>query len=96
MPKIPGMATFKKDPQAALDYKFDWTDYLTPLPDTIIAVAWVLSAGLAKVSESFAPNVATIFVSGGVLDGTETITCRITTAGGRTDDRTIHLRITNR
>lgn len=90
------MPSFKKDPQAVLDYKFDWTDYLTPLPDTIMSVAWILSAGLTKVSESSAPMVATIFVSGGVINQTETITCRITTVNGRVDDRTASLRITNR
>lgn len=90
------MASFKKDPQATLDYKFDWTDYLTPLPDTILSVVWILSAGLTKVSEAVSPMAATIFVSGGVVNQTETITCRITTINGRVDDRTATLRITNR
>ncbi len=26
---------FKKDPNAVLDYSFDWSAYLTPLTDTI-------------------------------------------------------------
>ena len=87
---------YKKDPNATLDYSFDWGPYLTPLTDTIVLVEWVLSTGLTKVSQSNTATTATVFVSGGVLDEVETLTCRITTAGGRIDDRTISLNIVSR
>lgn len=89
---------YKKDPDATLDYSFDWGPYLTPLTDTIATVQWVLSAGLTKVAESSTATIATIFVSGGVLGEIETITCRITTAAPipRIDDRTISLTIVSR
>lgn len=87
---------YKKDPNATLDYTFDWSAWLTPIADTIASVAWVLTSGITKVSESHTTTTATAFVSGGVLDATEELTCRITTAGGRVDDRTIFLDITNR
>lgn len=87
---------YKKDPNATLDYSFDWGPYLTPLGDTIVLVEWVLTAGLTKVSQSNTATTATVFVSGGVLDEVESLTCRITTAGGRIDDRTISLNIVSR
>ena len=87
---------YKKDPNATLDYSFDWGPYLTPLGDTIVTVEWVLSPGLTKVSQSNTTTTATVFVSGGVLEETETLTCRITTAGGRIDDRTIELVMVSR
>lgn len=91
------MATkYKKDPDALLDYTFDWALYLTPIGDAIASVVWVLSAGLTKVSGAFTATTATVFVSGGVEGDTETVTCRITTSGGRTDDRTISLNIVPR
>lgn len=90
------MATYKKDPDAVLDYSFDWSEYLTPLGDTISSVTWVTSSGLTKVSQSNTPTTATAFVSGGVEGSTETLTCRIVTAGGRTDDRSINLKIVSR
>lgn len=90
------MATYKKDPNATLDYLFDWEAWLTEVSDTIMSVDWVLSDGLTEVSSSNTTTGATIFVSGGVLDESETITCRITTAGGRIDDRTITLKIVSR
>lgn len=87
---------YKKDPNATLDYSFDWTAYLLPITDTIASVSFITSAGITVVSQSNTTTVATAFVSGGVLGETETLTCRIVTAGGRTDDRTIDLKIVTR
>jgi hypothetical protein len=86
----------KKDPNAVLDYTFDWGPYLTPLNDTIQTVTWITSAGITKVSQSNTAVTATAFVSGGVLGEKETLTCRITTSGGRTDDRSVTLQIVER
>lgn len=90
------MAVYKKDPNATLDYTFDWSLYLTPLADTISSVTWELTSGITKVSQSNSTTSATAFVSGGVSGNTETLTCRIVTAGGRTDDRSIFLKIIDR
>ena len=90
------MATYKKDPNAVLDYTFDWGPYLTPLGDTISTATWVLSTGLTKVSQSNTTTTATAFVSGGTLGETATLTCRIVTNGGRTDDRSLSLKIVER
>ncbi len=90
------MATFKKDPNAVLDYTFDWAPYLTPIGDTIASVTWVLSTGLTKVSQSNTSTSATAFVSGGVAGEKATLTCRIVTNGGRTDDRSVTLKIEER
>ena len=88
--------TYKKDPNATLDYLFDWSAWLTDISDTITSVDWVLSDGLTEVSSSNTTTGATIFVSGGTLDEIETVTCRITTAGGRIDDRTVNLKMVSR
>jgi hypothetical protein len=87
---------YKKDPNATLDYSFDWTAYLLPITDTISSVTFIASSGITVVSQAHTPTVATAFVSGGTLDATEKLTCRIVTAGGRTDDRTIDLKIVAR
>ena len=87
---------FKKDPNAVLDYTFDWGPYLTPLADSIVSVVWLPEEGLTVSSMAHTATTATAFVSGGVLDSTQNVTCRITTLGGRTDDRSISLKITNR
>lgn len=90
------MATYKKDPNATLDYTVDWGPWLTPLLDTITTATWLPEAGLTVVSSSNTDTTATAFVSGGTLETTPLLTCRITTAGGRTDDRSLTLKIVNR
>lgn len=90
------MATYKKDPHATLDYLFDWAAYLTPVTDTIASVTFILTGGLVEVSKANTATKATVFVSGGTAGTPATITCRITTAGGRIDDRTISLTIVER
>ncbi len=90
------MAAFKKDPDAVLDYTVNWSDWLTPIADTIVTSTWVPDTSLTVVSSSHSASSATAFVSGGVLDTEVLLTNRITTAGGRTDDRSITLKIVSR
>lgn len=90
------MTTFKKDPDATLDYSFDWSAYLTPLGDTIQTATWIPDTGLTVVSSAKTNTTATAFVSGGTAGDSLTLTCRIVTTGGRTDDRSITLKIVNR
>lgn len=90
------MAVYKKDPNAVLDYTFDWTAYLAPIADTIQSVTWVLTSGITKTSQTNTTTTATAFISGGTEGSTEILTCRIVTAGGRTDDRSINLKIVSR
>ncbi len=87
---------FKKDPDAVLDYTFDWGPYLTPVEDSISTVTWVPDPGLTIVTFSHTLLTATAFVSGGTVGETLNLTCRIETANSRIDDRTISLKITNR
>jgi len=88
--------SFKKDPDAVLDYTVDWTDWLLPALDTISTVTWVPDTGLTVGTTSKTASTATAFVSGGTAGQTLKLTCRITTTGGRTDDRTITLKIVDR
>ena len=90
------MASFKKDPDAVLDYTVDWGPWLTGIADTIATVTWLPDTGLTVVSDSNTATTATAFVSGGTVNTIKSLTCRVTTAGGRTDDRTISLKILNR
>ena len=90
------MKSYVKDPDASLDYPFDWSAYLTPINDTIQSVSWIAEPGLTLGATSHTTTSATAFGSGGVLDTAPMLTCRITTVGGRTDDWSIILKIVNR
>jgi hypothetical protein len=83
-----------KDPDAVLDYQFDWSQYLqageTILTSTFIVVG---SDSLVLSNESVAGGVTTFWAAGGVSGEAAQITNRITTDQGRTDDDTALLRI---
>ena len=84
-----------KDPDAAgIDYKIDWVAELAG--DPISASTWIIPAGITKDSDSFTDTTATILISGGTVGETYSMVNRITTAGGRVDDRTITVSIAER
>ena len=81
-----GYTTFLKDPDATLDYTVDWSDWLDP-NDTISASAWSVPSGLTQVSASYTTTSATIWLSGGTAGSRYAVVNRISTAAGRTEDR---------
>ena len=92
-----GLLTIDKDPDATLDYSQDWSAWLTPLSDTITGTpVWTAGAGLTVVSQSNTTTSATAFISGGKVGNKIPLACKIVTAGGRTDERTVHLKIVQR
>ncbi len=77
---------YYKDPDAALDYGVDWSAWLGT--DTIASAVWTLPAGLTQPRpSSVAGGIATVWLAGGTSGVTYTVTCRVTTAAGRIDDR---------
>lgn len=90
---------FIKDPNAILDYSVDWSAWLissTTSADTISTSTWIVPSGITQTTNSHTNTVATVWLSGGSADSTYELTNRITTAGGRTDDRTILIKVQNK
>mgnify|MGYP001826648934 CR=1 FL=1 len=80
-----------KDPDSVEDFAIDWTATLnesTPA-DTIATSVWTADAGVTVDSNSEAGGVTRVWVSGGVRGAPCNLVNRITTAAGRTYDRTI-------
>lgn len=90
------MQTITKDPDATLDYGWDWAaeDWLGT--DTIVSSEWTVPDGITKEDESNTDTKTVVWLSGGTLTETYKVTNRITTSGGRTDDRSFSLFITQR
>ena len=89
------MTTFTKDPDAVLDYSIDWSKWLAG--DQIQTSDWSVSGtGLQASDESNTTTRATVWLSGGALGQSYTVTNRITTSGGRTDDRSFTVKIAER
>lgn len=96
--KPSGHAVIEKDANALLDYGFDWTLYLNALNDTIVSATFVVDPSFVVQNSSFGSYTATVWLSGGVAPDLPVlnelrVTCRIVTAGGRIDDRSIYIKI---
>ena len=86
------MKTFIKDPDAVLDYGFDWSsdDWLAS-GEEIQTSTWTVPAGITKDSDSNTTTTTTIWLSGG-SDGTDyVIANKIVTSDGRTDERSFKI-----
>lgn len=81
-------SVFIKDPNAVLDYEIDWSSWLRD-GDTITASEWIVDDGLDEVGTTFTDTSALVWLSGGTVRTKYRATNRVTTADGRTDDRSI-------
>lgn len=93
-----------KDPEATLDFSFDWSDWLAETGDlltdhqfTIVDPAGATEP-LVEVQTLRAEGIVTAFVSGGTVGMTHTLTCRVTTDSipPRIDERTLSIKIRER
>lgn len=85
---------YVKDPDSVIDYEFDWAAELNG--DTIASSDFLLPDGLVEGSTDFTDTTTTVFVSGGSAGALYRITNRVTTAGGRTFDKTIMILVQER
>lgn len=87
---VPGLS-ISKDPDAVLDYPFDWSTWLDG--DTISSHTITADSGITVDSSSATTSVVTVWLSGGTAGASYSVACRITTAAGRTDERTIRIEV---
>ncbi|MCX5253661.1 hypothetical protein OOK27_05660 [Streptomyces canus] len=89
--------SYNKDPAARLDYTWGWTDWLAEITDTIDTATVAVPDGLTAVGDPvFTDTDVTQWIEGGTVDEAYRVVCQITTAGGRIDERSIYLTISNR
>ena len=88
------MTRYSKTPPEILDYGWDWDRWLSG--DAIQASTWLVPTGITLVSQTSDATSTTIWLSGGTLGETYTLTNRITTAAGRTAERVFDLKIIER
>lgn len=93
----PAKPTIIKDPDATLDYGWDFTDVLDS-GDTIQSVVFTPDSisGLSVVRQSINGSIAYVWLTGGNVGTTGSVVCEYTTAQGRTDDRTLYFKISER
>lgn len=93
------MPTLLKDPMAALDYAVDWgADYLGQ--DTLAGSSWAVipvePGGVEIAGSTFDGRMATVTATGGVAGHIYQLTNHVALLSGRTDSRSIVLRIEKR
>jgi hypothetical protein len=99
-------SAFVKDPDAALDYKFDWAastngngdaDWLST-DETIQTYTITASTGITVDSDSRSDGntSVTVWLSGGTAGTTYTVACEIVTNTPRTDERTMRILVEDR
>lgn len=89
------MMTFTKAPHAVLDYSIDWSKWLAG--DQVETSEWSVSdPSLEATNEANTTTQATVWLSGGTAGQSYTVTNQITTAGGRTDERSFTVQVQNR
>jgi len=90
---------FTKDPEAVLDYAFNWVDWLdtsTTPNESIIAHTVTVPTGLTLESSTAASGIVTAWISGGTAETTYRVECLITTSAGRTDERSLWITVQER
>jgi hypothetical protein len=85
---------FTKDPDAVLDYEWDWSAWLGA--DTIASHTVTADSGLTVDSSAKTATAVTVWLSGGTVGASYNVTCHIVTAAGREDDRTIGITVQER
>lgn len=84
-----------KDPSAVLDYVFDWTEWLAT-GETIADHTITADTGITVDSSTELDGKVTVWLSGGTAGQNYKVACKITTSAGRTDERTIWIKVTDR
>lgn len=84
-----------KDPADDLDYGIDWTYELALVDDTIASSAWTVTSGITKGTDTHTTTGTTVWVSGGTAGQTYEATNTVTTAGGRTYERSLRIPVIN-
>ena len=90
--------SFDKDPDAILDYEFDWSKELRD-GDTLAEATVTASAGLTVATDppvTWTTTAVTYWLSGGVVGQSYPVTCHIVTTAGREDDRTVTVTVRER
>ena len=88
-------SSYTKDPEAVLDYAFDWSSWLAT-SETISTTTITATEGITVDSDSESDGVVTVWLSGGTAGEDYVIDCKIVTNASRTDSRKITIKVRDR
>jgi len=85
-----------KDPSAVLDYVFDWSEEWLATGETITDYTITADTGITVDSSTEDAGKVTVWLSGGTAGINYKVACLVTTSAGRTDERTIWIKVVER
>lgn len=88
-----GLPEIIKSTPGVLDYSFKWSDWLAAITDTIASYEITAATGITLDRHNRDGGVVTAWLSGGRAGSSYRITCKIVTIAGRTDSRTIVVKV---
>jgi len=87
------MRTIPKDPDAVLDFAFDWNNTEVgewlQAGEIITSYEVTVAEGITKDSDSESSGIVTVWLSGGTEGVAYRIECEIHTSRGRRDERSM-------
>jgi len=86
---------FTKDPEAILDYQWDWSAWLQET-EAISEAEITADDGLTVDESASTDDTVTAWLSGGTAGTTYKVLCHIVTDQDREDDRTIYIKCSER
>jgi hypothetical protein len=94
------MTLLLKDPDAVLDYSIDWGAEYLGTGDLLATSDWSVApdepGGVTIVGSDFDASTSTVKAAGGSPGKIYRLVNQVTTESGRTDDRSIVLRVEKR
>lgn len=89
---------FRKDPESALDYSFDWKDWLEKgvQPETITNYEITVPPELTLDRDEEKDGIVTVWLSEGKGGKTYQVECKVTTSKGRIDERSMFVDVEER
>lgn len=90
-----------KDPDERLDFGLDWTKEMARVGDTISESSWDVTSGdggllIEDAAGVISGMVTSVWLTGGTVGETYTVTNRMTTTAGRIYERSATLRVRHR
>jgi len=89
------MPIYIKDPDAFLDYGFDWSEWLES-GEIIATSTWIAPDGITKGADTYSDDATSVWMSGGAVGCDYVVVNRVTTNQSRQDDRSITIKVRNR
>ena len=91
------MRTVRQDPSSILDWGISWEPFLDKAPgDALASASWSMTGpdnALTLANEDVQGTDVVVWISGGTVGATYTVTCHVVTVNGREDDASFRMRI---